>query len=56
MAISSSTNETQNSLQICNKYGDQMELLTSCTTKNPNRKFWKCRGCKNFQWTEDDKI
>ena len=32
-----------------------MELLTSRTTKNPNRKFWICRGCKNFQWAGDRK-
>ena len=32
-----------------------MELLTSHTTKNSNRKFWLCKGCKNFQWAEDRK-
>ena len=32
-----------------------MELLTSCTTKNPNRKSWLSKGCKNFQWAEDRK-
>ena len=53
--MSSSTNETRNSLQICNECGEQMELFTSCTTKNPNRKFWKYRGCKNFEWVEDRK-
>lgn len=55
MTMSSSTNETRNSLQICNECGDQMELLTSRTTKNSNHKFWKCKGCKNFQWAEDCK-
>ena len=40
---------------MCNRCGNHMELLTSRTTKNPNRKFWICRGCKNFQWTEDRK-
>ena len=29
-----------------------MELLTSHTTKNPNRKFWLYKGCKNFQWAK----
>ena len=46
--MSSSTNETRNSLLIYNEYDEQMELLTSHTTKNPNHKFWKCKGCKNF--------
>ena len=32
-----------------------MELLTSRTTKNPNRKFWLCKRCNNFQWAEDRK-
>ena len=55
MTMSSNTNETQNSLQICNDYGKQMELFTSRTIKNPNCKFWKCRRCKNFEWTKDRK-
>ena len=53
--MSSGTSENRNSLQICNICSDHMELLTSHTTKNPNYKFWMCRGCKNFQWTEDRK-
>ena len=40
---------------MCNGCGDQMELLTSRTIKNLNRKFWICRGCNNFQWAEDRK-
>ena len=32
-----------------------MELLTSHTIKNPNHKFLKGRGCKNFQWANDSK-
>ena len=40
---------------MCNGCGDQMELLISHTTKNPNIKFWICRGCTNFQWAEDRK-
>ena len=32
-----------------------MELLTSRTTKNSNRKFWLCKGCNNFQCAEDRK-
>ncbi|KDO67836.1 hypothetical protein CISIN_1g041503mg [Citrus sinensis] len=54
--MSSSTNESRNSLQVCNECGGQIELFTSHTTKNPNRKFWKCRVCKNFQWAEDRKF
>ena len=54
--MSSNRYETQNSLQICNKYSDQIELLMSRTSKNPNRKFWKCWGCKNFQWVKDHKF
>ena len=33
-----------------------MELFTSHTTKNSNRKFWKCRVYKNFQWAKDRKF
>ena len=47
--------ENRSSLQMCNGCGNHMELLTSRTTKNLNRKFWICRGCKNFQWAEDRK-
>ena len=53
--MSSNTSENQSSSLICNRCSDQMELLTSHTTKNLNRKFWFCRGCKNFQWAEDRK-
>ena len=55
MTMSSSTNETRNSLQICNECNEQIELFTSRTTKNPNYNFWKCRGCKKFEWEEDHK-
>lgn len=55
MTMSYSINETRNSLQKYNKCNDKMELLTSRITKNSNHKFWKCRGCKNFQSVEDRK-
>lgn len=53
--MSSNTSENRISSQMCNGCGDQMELLTSRTRKNPNRKFWICRGCNNFEWAEDCK-
>lgn len=53
--MSSSTSENRNLLQICNGCEDQMELLTLHITKNPNRKFWICRGCTKFQWAENRK-
>ena len=53
--MSSNTSENRSSLQMCNGCGDPMEILTSHTQKNPNRKFWTCRGCNNFQWAEDHK-
>ena len=53
--MSSNINETRNSLQIYNKCSDKMELLTSRIKKNPNHKFCKCRGCKNFQSVENRK-
>ena len=53
--MSSNTSENRSSLQMCNGCGDHMEILTSHTKKNPNRKFWICRECNNFQWAEDRK-
>ena len=50
--MSISTSEIRNSQQLCNRCGNYMELLMSHTTKNPNRKFWLCKRCNNFQWAE----
>lgn len=54
--VSSSTSEIRKSLQIYNRCSNWMEILTSCTTKNPNNKLWFCKGCKNFQQAKDFKL
>ena len=48
MTMSSSTNETQNSLQICNECGNQIELLlTSRTQKIQIVNFGNVENAKN---------
>lgn len=55
MTMLSGTNKIRNSVQIYNECSEQIELLMSCITKNPDCKSQKCRGCKNFAWTQDRK-
>lgn len=36
----------------CKKCGIIMRLLTSKTSANPGRKFWKCPACGHFKWAD----
>ncbi|KDO57159.1 hypothetical protein CISIN_1g039987mg [Citrus sinensis] len=54
MSFSTSDNRTQ--LKACEKcFNSSKVLRTSHTRENPNRKFWKCKGCGAFKWDDDRK-
>lgn len=46
--VSFGTSEIRNSLQIHNRCSNWMEILMSCTIKNPNNKLWLCKDVRTF--------
>ncbi|ESR57462.1 hypothetical protein CICLE_v10022826mg [Citrus x clementina] len=52
--MSSSTSEIQTEVKACDKCCNNNKVLrTSRTKENPNRRFWKCKGCGAFEWDDD---
>ena len=53
--MSSSTNAHSVERRRCRKCPNgYQKLWTSGTSRNPNRKFWKCKDCQAFDWYDDD--
>ena len=53
--MSSSTRANSKERRRCRKCpGGYQKLWTSSTSRNPNRKFWKCKDCLAFDWDDDD--
>ena len=43
-------------MKACEKCSNSNKVLRiSRTRENPNRKFWKCKGCGAFEWDDDRK-
>ena len=42
-------------IKTCEKCCNDKILRTSRTRENPNRKFWKCKGCGAFELDDDRK-
>ncbi|ESR60042.1 hypothetical protein CICLE_v10018103mg, partial [Citrus x clementina] len=56
ITMSSSMSEVPNPhIKTCEKCCNDKILRTSRTRENPNRKFWKCKGCRAFEWDDDRK-
>ncbi|KAK9190274.1 hypothetical protein WN943_018877 [Citrus x changshan-huyou] len=52
----SSTSENRTRVKACEKCSNSNKVLRiSHTRENPNRKFWKCKGCGAFEWDDDRK-